>query len=45
MDGRDVVVTRVIRQGEQVLRQDKFVSKYQPWRAVYLVGPTPDAGG
>ena len=45
VDGRDVVVTRVIKQGEQVLRQDKFVSKYQPWRAVYLVGPTPDAGG
>ena len=45
VDGRDVVVTRVITQGDQVLRQDKFVSKYQPWRAVYLVGPTPEAGG
>ncbi len=45
VDGRDVVVTRVIKQGDQVLRQDKFVSKYQPWRAVYLVGPTPEAGG
>jgi vancomycin resistance protein YoaR len=45
VDGRDVVVTRVIKQGDQVLRQDKFVSKYQPWRAVYLVGPTPAPGG
>lgn len=44
VDGRDVVVTRVIKQGDRVLRQDKFVSKYQPWRAVYLVGPTPAPG-
>lgn len=40
VDGRDVVVTRIIKQGDQVVRQEKFVSKYQPWRAVFLVGPT-----
>ena len=49
VDGRDVVVTRVIKQGEQVLRQGKFVSKNQPWRPgsvayTHLTAPTGDRG-
>ncbi len=40
VDGRDAVVKRIIKQDGQVIREDKFVSKYQPWRAVFLVGPT-----
>ncbi len=43
VDGRDVVVKRIIKQDGQVLREDKFVSKYQPWRAVFLVGPSASA--
>ncbi len=43
VDGRDVVVKRIIKQDGQVVREDKFVSKYQPWQAVFLVGPTASA--
>lgn len=43
VDGRDVVVKRIIKQDGQVIREDRFVSKYQPWQAVFLVGPTASA--
>jgi hypothetical protein len=43
VDGRDVVVKRIIKQDGQVVREDRFVSKYQPWQAVFLVGPTASA--
>ncbi|MCS7222531.1 MAG: VanW family protein [Anaerolineae bacterium] len=40
-EGMDVTVKRVIRDGSgKVIGRDTFVSHYQPWRAVYLVGPT-----
>ena len=37
--GMDVSVTRVVKEDGEVLREDTFVSRYQPWAAVYLVGP------
>ncbi len=36
--GASVVFERVVKRGDAVLYQDKFVSNYRPWRAVYLVG-------
>lgn len=41
-EGMDVTVTRIVKNsdGEEIGR-DVFVSHYQPWRAVYLVGPKP----
>jgi len=36
--GMDVTVRRVVREGDQVVHDDTFVSHYRPWRAVYLVG-------
>lgn len=38
-NGQDVVVTRTIRTGDGKVSEDRFVSKYQPWRAVFLYGP------
>jgi vancomycin resistance protein YoaR len=38
-DGQDVVITRTIRTGDGKVIEDQFVSKYQPWRAVFLYGP------
>lgn len=38
-DGQDVVVRRTIRTGDGKVVEDRFVSKYQPWRAVFLYGP------
>jgi len=37
--GEDVVVTRTIDNANGTVKQDQFVSHYQPWRAVYLYGP------
>lgn len=37
--GMDVVVKRNIQYGDGRVKQDKFVSKYRPWQAVYLYGP------
>ena len=36
--GMDVTVRRVVREGDRVVHRDTFVSRYAPWRAVYLVG-------
>ncbi|MCX7669954.1 MAG: G5 domain-containing protein, partial [Anaerolineae bacterium] len=45
-DGQDVVVRRTIRTGDGKVSEDRFVSKYQPWRAVFLYGPdTPLPAG
>lgn len=41
--GMDVTVQRVVREDGEVLREDTFVSQYQPWAAVYLVGPEEEA--
>lgn len=37
-EGMDVTVTRVVKQGDEVIHDDQIVSHYQPWRAVYQVG-------
>ena len=38
-EGMDVTVNRVITYGDGQVQQDKFVSRYQPWQAVYRYGP------
>jgi vancomycin resistance protein YoaR len=38
-DGMDVVVVRRIKYGDGKVSEQKFVSKYQPWRAIYQYGP------
>lgn len=38
-EGMDVVVTRTIRYGDGKVKEEKIVSKYRPWQAVYLYGP------
>jgi len=38
-NGMDVVVKRKTRYGDGKVVEDEFVSKYQPWRAVFLFGP------
>ncbi|WP_018111524.1 VanW family protein [Thermus igniterrae] len=42
-EGARVEVRRTVRYGDGRVRQDKVVSVYRPWGAVYLVGPTPPA--
>ncbi len=43
-EGMDVTVKRVIKDSSgRVIGRDTFVSHYQPWRAVYLVGPAVEA--
>jgi len=37
-DGVDVTVRRTVAEGDVVIHQDTFFSRYKPWRAVYLVG-------
>jgi vancomycin resistance protein YoaR len=38
-DGMDVTVTRVVKQGEEIIHNDTVISRYRPWQAVYQVGP------
>lgn len=38
-EGMDVVVTRTIRYGDGQIKEEKLVSKYRPWQAIYLYGP------
>jgi hypothetical protein len=38
-DGMDVVVKRRIKTADGKVSEQKFVSKYQPWRAIYQYGP------
>jgi len=38
-DGMDVMVKRVIKYADGRVKENKFVSKYRPWQAVYLYGP------
>lgn len=48
-EGKDVVVTRIVRSADGKAHADKFVSRYRPWQAVYLYGPgtalPPEATG
>ncbi len=37
-DGVDVTVRRTVTEGDVVIHQDTFFSRYRPWSAVYLVG-------
>jgi vancomycin resistance protein YoaR len=37
-DGVDVTVRRTVTERDVIIHQDTFFSRYQPWRAVYLVG-------
>lgn len=37
-DGMDVTVYRVIKVNGQIVKREKFFSRYQPWVARYLVG-------
>ena len=36
--GANVYFTRTVKNGDKVLFKDTFSSRYQPWKAVYLVG-------
>ena len=38
-DGMDVMVKRIIKYADGRVKENKFVSKYRPWQAVYLYGP------
>lgn len=37
--GMDVVIKRVIRYADGAVKEENIVSKYRPWRAIYLYGP------
>lgn len=37
-DGVDVTLRRTVTERDVIIHQDTFFSRYQPWRAVYLVG-------
>jgi vancomycin resistance protein YoaR len=37
-DGVDVTVHRTVTERDEVIHQDTFFSRYNPWNAVYLVG-------
>lgn len=36
--GATVYFTRTVKKGDVILFKDTFTSKYQPWRAIFLVG-------
>ena len=38
-EGMDVTVKRTITYGDGQVKENKIVSKYRPWQAVYLYGP------
>ena len=44
-EGMDAVVTRTIRYGDGKVKQEKLVSKYRPWQAIYLYGPGTNVPG
>jgi hypothetical protein len=39
VDGADVDVVRTVYENGQVHLQDRFVTKYEPWQAVFEYGP------
>ncbi|GAB4528082.1 MAG: VanW family protein [Anaerolineae bacterium] len=41
-DGVDVTVRRTVKEGDVIIHQDTFFSRYKPWRAVFLVGTAAD---
>ncbi len=44
-EGMDAVVTRTIRYGDGTVKEEKLVSKYRPWQAIYLYGPGTNVPG
>ena len=40
--GLDALVVRKVTDPDGKVREDKFVSHYQPWRAIYMYGPGAD---
>ncbi|MCZ6530717.1 MAG: VanW family protein [Chloroflexi bacterium] len=38
-DGMDVIVTRTVTRGDDVLHRDTIKTHYLPWRAIYEYGP------
>lgn len=38
-DGMDVIIKRTITTADGSVKEDRVVSRYRPWRAVYLYGP------
>ena len=38
-DGMDVIVTRTVTLGDDVLHRDTIKTHYLPWRAIYEYGP------
>ncbi len=43
--GMTVRITRTVRRGDTIIEQQEFVSRYQPWQAVYLYGPGTEIPG
>jgi vancomycin resistance protein YoaR len=43
--GMDVVIKRVIRYADGSVKEENIVSKYRPWRAIYLYGPGTSVPG
>lgn len=41
--GFDITVTRTVKQGDQELHKDTFVSKYRPWKRIIRRGTGPAA--
>ena len=41
VDGLDVTVVRRVYQGEELVREDTFFSRYEPWQARFRVGTRP----
>ncbi len=41
VDGADVTVWRTVERDGVVVSKDKVFTRYQPWRAVFKVGPQP----
>lgn len=39
VDGATVTVTRTVTRNGETLHSDRFVTRYQPWRAIYEYGP------
>lgn len=44
-EGMDAVVTRTIRYGDGKVQEEKIVSRYRPWQAVFLYGPGTSVPG
>lgn len=43
--GMDVVIKRIIRYADGNVKEENIVSKYRPWRAIYLYGPGTSVPG